>query len=159
ELGNGDRDERVVQLKKDLAKLGFGNFPNNPSQVYGEVTSRVVKEFQAYYNLTQTGEADLKTLNKIKEVLNPPYKDGDRGEDIVQLKKDLSKLGFGNFPKNPSIFYGNVTSRVVKEFQAYYNLSKTGIADLKTLDKLNEILNSAYKDGDSGKDVVQLKKD
>src|SRR5690625_204163 len=159
EIGKGVRDDRVVQLKKDLTRLGFGNFPNEPSQTYGDVTATVIREFQAYYNLSQTGNADQKTLNKINEVLNPPYKNGDRGKAVVALKKDLTKLGFGNFPNNPSIFYGKVTSSVVQEFQAYYKLSKTGNADQKTLAKINEVLNLSYKNGDQGKAVVTLKKD
>src|SRR5699024_2707626 len=124
-----DRGSHVVELKKKLTQLGFGNFPSNPSKVYGEVTARVVKEFQEYYSLPVTGIADELTLSKIEEILNPPYKEGHRGLHIVQLKQDLTALGFGNFPSNPSLVYGSVTAGVVKEFQGTYGLNTTGIAD------------------------------
>src|SRR5690625_4852653 len=113
----GQSGEHVRELKKKLTQLGFGNFPSNPSTVYGSVTAGVVSEFQEHYNLRVTGIADEHTLNKIEEILNPPYKDGHRGLHIVQLKKDLTALGFGSFPKNPSLNYGPVTAGVVEEFQ------------------------------------------
>src|SRR5699024_8914831 len=154
----GTSGEHVRELKKKLTQLGFGNFPSNPSKVYGEVTARVVKEFQEYYSLPVTGIADELTLSKIEEILNPPYKEGHRGLHIVQLKQDLTALGFGNFPSNPSLVYGSVTAGVVKEFQGTYGLNTTGIADEKTLAKIKEILSSEYKPGESGEHVRELKK-
>src|SRR5699024_3508066 len=62
------------------------------------------------------------------------------GTHIVQLKKDLTTIGYGNFPNNPSIFYGEVTESVVKEFQKEQNLVVNGIADEVTLDKIIELL-------------------
>src|SRR5699024_10769778 len=217
---------QIIQLKKDLRALGFGNFPANPSGVYGNVTKKVVKEFQAYAKLKQTGVADTQTLNKIKQVLNPPYRNGDQGvavtklkkdlrklsygnfpanpsnvygtvtanvvkdfqrangltadgvagqktldtidnlltfnmteKEVIQLKKDLRALGFGNFPKNPTGVYGDVTKRVVKQFQAYAKLEQTGMADSKTLNKIKQVLNPPYRNGDQGEAVTKLKKD
>lgn len=157
ELKKGDQNKQVVQMKNDLSRLGFGKFPNKPSQTYGKVTANVVKEFQKHYKLSQTGNLDSKTLKKLKEVLNPPYKKGDRGQDIVNLKNDLSIIGFGNFPKNPSINYGTVTANVVKEFQKAYSLSTSGIANQTTLNKIKQVLQS-YKNGSKGEHVKIMKK-
>src|SRR5699024_5067522 len=159
EFKNGDRGAEIKDLKKKLTNLGFGRFPSDPSENYGPVTSGVVKEFQAYYNLPQTGIADEATLAKINEVLEPPYKDGDRGLAVVEIKENLTSLGFGRFPKNPSIFYGKVTTSVVKEFQSHFGLKNTGVADQHTLDKISEILNSPYQDGNSGEKIKELKID
>src|SRR5699024_6948711 len=134
--------KEIVQLKKDLKALGFGNFPANPSGAYGTVTKNVVKQFQSYAKLPQTGIADQATLNKIKEVLNPPYKPGDRGVAVTQLKKDLRQLGYGNFPANPSNVYGTVTANVVKDFQNANGLKDDGITDQQTLDKISELVNN-----------------
>src|SRR5699024_6090655 len=147
--------KEIVQLKKDLKALGFGNFPANPSGAYGTVTKNVVKQFQSYAKLPQTGIADQATLNKIKEVLNPPYKPGDRGVAVTQLKKDLRQLGYGNFPANPSNVYGTVTANVVKDFQKNNGLNATGNADKETLDFIKVLLNFHM----SSKEIVQLKKD
>src|SRR5690625_4850161 len=81
------------------------------------------------------------------------------GDEIIELKKKLTQLGFGRFPSNPSENYGTITAGVVKEFQKYYDLPTTGIANSKTLNKINEILASPYQDGKSGKDIKKLKKD
>src|SRR5699024_5973231 len=159
EFKNGDRGAEIKDLKKKLTNLGFGRFPSDPSENYGPVTSGVVKEFQAYYNLPQTGIADEATLAKINEVLEPPYKNGDRGLKIVEIKENLTNLGFGNFPKSPSIFYGNVTENVVKVFQKHFGLNNTGIADQHTLNKITEILNTPYQDGNRGKNIKDLKMD
>src|SRR5699024_10086289 len=118
----------------------FGNFPKNPSNVYGSVTESVVKEIQRYYGLPQDGKADQKTLQKIEDVLNSPYQSGEKGTHIVQLKKDLTTIGYGNFPNNTSIFYGEVTESVVKEIQKEQNLVVNGIADEVTLNKIIELL-------------------
>src|SRR5699024_8485175 len=147
--------KEIIQLKKDLKALGFGNFPANPSGTYGTITKNVVKDFQKYANLPQTGIADTKTLNKIKEVLNPPYKSGDRGIAITQLKKDLRQLGYGNFPANPSNVYGAVTANVVKSFQKDNGLNVTGNADKQTLDLIQALLSFNL----SSKEIIQLKKD
>ncbi|MBU9721748.1 MULTISPECIES: peptidoglycan-binding protein [Bacillaceae] len=154
---SGQSGAHVVELKVKLTTLGFGNFPSNPSGVYGSVTERVVSEFQSYYGLAVNGIADEVTLNSIEELLSPPYRIGDSGQHIVKLKQDLTRLGFGNFPSNPSSLYGSVTSRVVREFQAYYGLTEDGVAGKQTLSKINEVLSSIYSSGQSGAHIVELK--
>src|SRR5690625_4674049 len=89
------------------------------------------KDFQSYYGLAESGIADDVTLNRMEEILSPPYQAGDRSEHIRELKKDLTQLGFGNFPKNPSTVFGKVTAGVVKEFQEYYGLPINGVMDKK----------------------------
>src|SRR5699024_3625503 len=131
-------------------KLGFASW-KNPSQVYGNITANVVREFQSYYGLPATGQANDTTRNKIAEVLNPPYKNRDRGEPVLKLKENLVKLGFAN-SSNPSQFYGTATANVVKKFQKENNLTVDGIAGSSTLAKIEELLTleSKYKNGDSG---------
>src|SRR5699024_7690685 len=130
----------IIELKNDLMQLGFGNFPKNPSIFYGSTTTKVVKDFQKSLGLKQSGEANKETLNKMDELLNSPYAIGQKGKHVRELKQQLTKLGFGNFPNKPSTTYGKVTAGVVKEFQAYYNLPQTGIADQKALDIIVEVL-------------------
>ncbi|MBU9720598.1 MULTISPECIES: peptidoglycan-binding protein [Bacillaceae] len=157
---SGNSGDEIVELKNNLTLLGFGNFPSDPSGAYGSVTARVVSEFQAHYGLIVNGIGDIVTLNKIDILIDeqkPPYKSGHNGEHIVNLKNNLSTLGFGNFPSNPSGAYGSVTSRVVSEFQEYYSLEVNGTADEATLAKVDEILSSPYRTGQSGVHIVELK--
>ncbi|PYZ92552.1 hypothetical protein CR194_12850 [Salipaludibacillus keqinensis] len=154
---DGDSHLLIKQLKQDLTMLGFGNFPTEPSPNYGSVTSGVVSEFQDHYGLPITGDADEATLNKISTLLSSEYRDGEEGPHIVTLKQDLSALGFGSFPENPSNRYGSVTAGVVAEFQDYVGLPVSGIADEQTLAKIEELLASQYRDGDEGEHIVTLK--
>lgn len=150
--------KEIVQLKEDLTQLGFGRFPANPSENYGNVTANVVKEFQQHYKLRTTGIADASTLAKMKEILNAPYRDGDRGLHIVEIKKNLTSLGFGNFPNNPSITYGKVTANVVSDFQKEYGLNANGVAYQDTLNKLDLVLKNSILNGDRSSRVRDLKK-
>ena len=159
EYAIGQKGKHVREMKQDLTALGFGNFPKNPSITYGKVTANVVKDFQQYANLPQTGIADTVTLDRIASVLNPPYQNGDRGVAIKNMKRDLTKLGFGNFPKNPSIHYGNATAKVVTEFQKLHQIKQTGEANQETLNKINELLHSNYAIGQKGEHVRELKQD
>ncbi|MCR6094940.1 peptidoglycan-binding protein [Salipaludibacillus agaradhaerens] len=161
--GNSHND--IVTLKQNLTLLGYGNFPENPSRNYGSVTASIVMEFQKAVGLKVNGIADSVTLikleEKIQEFKNPalslPFENGDRGELIIELKKDLTKLGFGNFPENPSAVYGSVTMRVVEEFQSYYGLNVTGVTNEITFNRLQTELNSIYRNGQSHPDIVSLK--
>src|SRR5690625_3986194 len=157
----GDSGDHVVELKKNLTLLGFGNFPSSPSKNYGNVTEGVVKDFQTDNNLPVDGVAGKSTLAKIEELLTKPsdYTIGDSGDHIVELKKNLTLLGFGNFPSSPSKNYGSVTEGVVKDFQLYYGLKATGNGDKKTLNKIESLLSSSYQNGERGTHVVKLKED
>src|SRR5699024_7074813 len=68
EIINGDSDAKVVQLKKDLATLGFP-VPGSGTPLFGSSTELKVKEFQTYYNLTVTGTLNVETENKINAIL------------------------------------------------------------------------------------------
>src|SRR5699024_5967020 len=125
---------------------------------FGDSTENNVKSFQAYYGLLVNGIADEKTLEKMDEILSSSFQDGERGDHIVELKKNLTRLGIGNYPDNPSNYFGVSTENNVKSFQSYYGLLVSGIADEITLKKIDEVLNSPYQDGKRGTHVVEIKK-
>src|SRR5699024_9725361 len=102
-------------------------------------------DFQEYYNLRVNGIADEITLTKIDEILSSPYQDGRKGNHIVELKKDLTALGFGNFPSDPSKKYGPVTKGVVKDLQKTYGLVVNASALEFTLAKMEESLSAVAK--------------
>ncbi|WP_416151615.1 immunoglobulin-like domain-containing protein [Salipaludibacillus sp. HK11] len=161
-LKDGYTGEEVVTLKQNLSQLGFGNFPASPSERFGPVTESVVRSFQHYFGLEATGMAGEETLSLIDEILNSIYTDGNTAPEIRDLKLDLTLLGFGNFPMDPSENYGPVTMGVVSDFQAANQLVVSGIADPVTLALLAEqvdalTLDVPYKDGDTGQEIVTLK--
>ncbi|NMA74775.1 MAG: SH3 domain-containing protein [Bacteroidales bacterium] len=156
-MRDGDSGEHVREMKQKLVDMGFVNW-NPPTPYYGSVTADYVSRFQSYYGLQETGEVDSETLQKMDEILNPPYRDGDRGIPIKNLKNDLVTLGFASW-SNPSIYYGVNTMSVVKSFQTAFGLTADGIAGQETLNLIQELKNGnvPYVIGDSGQHVVEMK--
>src|SRR5690625_4968287 len=154
---DGDRGDHVFALKEDLVRLGFASW-NPPTNVYGSVTSGVVKDFQAHYNLPESGIAEANTRAKIEEILTPPYRDGDRGEPIVEMKEKLVQLGFASW-SSPSASYGSYTIEAVNSFQDYYGFNDPDIITQEMLDKMDDLLTGSYSDGDHGDHVFALKED
>src|SRR5699024_7097179 len=153
----GKRHEDTIQLKKDLAELGYP-VPGNETDYYGKQTTEKVKDFQADHGLLVNGIVDKPTARKINKLLSDVLSYGDRHENVIQLKKDLDTLGF-KVTGNGTNYYGKKTQQKVKEFQIYYGLSVTETANAATLVKINEILSSPLQYGKRHKDTVQLKKD
>ncbi|WP_158282257.1 peptidoglycan-binding protein [Salipaludibacillus keqinensis] len=154
---DGAAGDHITDLKIDLTNLGFGNFPSNPSNRFGPVTMGVVEDFQREYGLNVTGIPDSNSLATIEQALTTAFFDGASGSHITQLKMDLTHLGFGSFPTNPSNRYGPVTMGVVEDFQQYYGLDISGIADEETLSFIDSTLNSPYTNGERGSHIVELK--
>src|SRR5690606_29452562 len=102
---------------------------------------------------------DEVTLNKINELINTPLSKGLKRPDIVWFKQDLMKTGFGTHWTNPSDYYGPDTEKVVKEFQSYYGLEPTGIADEATLAKIDEVISSPYQKGKRSQEIQEIKID
>ena len=154
-LQEGKRHNDTIQLKKDLNKIGFGGM--NINNLYGDFTAKRVSEFQKQNGLVVNGIADEVTLAKIKSLANEIFQQGDRHDKIIQLKKDLNKIGFGGM--NVNDLYGSFTEQRVKQFQQYYGLKETGIADEQTRSRINSIANSPLQEGKRHPNTIQLKKD
>src|SRR5690625_55482 len=155
EFKNGDRNNQVIQLKKDLTKVGFGGM--NVNDLYGSFTEQRVKEFQKYFGLEITGIADDQTRSRINSIANSPLQEGKRHAKTTQLKKDLNKVGFGGM--NINNLYGSFTAQRVSEFQKHHNLKVNGIADDVTLAKISSLADEIFQEGDRHDDIIQLKKD
>ena len=154
-LKKGDRAPEVIQLKKDLAKLGF-KVPGNGTNYFGVETEKRVKEFQKYYSLSQTGTVNAVTRAKINNQVNSPFQLGKRHNDTLQLKRNLNKTRFGGI--SITTLYGDFTVTRVKQFQSYYSLKVTGIADEVTRTKIESVINNSFQKGDRHNDIIQLKK-
>ncbi|MFC4737816.1 peptidoglycan-binding protein [Bacillus daqingensis] len=144
---DGASGEHIRDLKLDLTRLGFGTFPSSPSDRFGPVTMGVVENFQQYYGLSVTGIPNQNTLDKVNSILNSSYSDGKSGDHIRELKLNLTKLGYGNFPSNPSGSYGSVTAGVVRDFQAANGLIVNGIGDDPTLETISTMLEDVSMTG------------
>lgn len=160
-LENGVRDPKVVELKENLATLGF-SVPGNGTTYFGKKTEAQVKQLQVYYGLTESGVVDTATQNKIDEVLSSPLQKGKRHQATVKLKNNLAQLGY-KVPGNGTTLYGVKTEKKVKEFQAAYDLAVSGIAEDVTLatiaDNIKQVADAPLANGMYHEDVVQLKID
>src|SRR5699024_11826865 len=89
----GKRHKDTIPLKKDLNKLGYGGI--TVTNYFGSFTEKRVKQFQKYYDLKVTGEADQATLSKIASLLPNPLSKGRSKEQTVGMKREINRLGEG----------------------------------------------------------------
>src|SRR5699024_12008807 len=102
-----------------------------------------------------TGKANLDTLDHLTFSLSSPFQRGKRHEDTKELKQHLNKLGFGNI--KVTTLFGSFMEKRMKGFQDYYGLKAQGIADSRTLVKLDETINSPFQRGKRHEDTITLK--
>src|SRR5690625_2286895 len=84
---------------------------------------------------------------------------GERNSEVLKMKKDLVKIGFGSHWKNPTTYYGPDTEKVVRDFQKYYGLAVDGVMGDKSLLKLEETLSSPYQRGNRSEAIKSIKQD
>src|SRR5699024_12049624 len=100
------------------------------------------------------GIADSRTLEKLDETTNSPFQRGKRHEDTKELKQHLNKLGFVNI--KVTTLFGSFMEKRMKDFQDYYGLKAHGIADRRTLEKLDEIISSPFQLGKRHEDTKMV---
>lgn len=152
----GVRDSGTIQIKKYLTVLGYWK-QDNPTSLYGPQTKQAVLDFQKDHNLRVTGIVLDDTYAKLKSLAEGPLKEGMYREDAIELKVQLEHVGFGSYVQND--YYGPITARHVRAFQAYYGLSVTGEVNKATKDKLASIYNSPLQNRNRDEAVIQLKQD
>lgn len=107
----------LTQFKAVLHGLGYHL---EPEELNGKRNNRLnlrtqaaIREFQTYYQLPITGEPDLPTQEKARQL-------------IRNLQHSLNLTINAQLPI--SEFYGNRTTRAVQRFQQEQGLTATGIA-------------------------------
>src|SRR5690625_1441747 len=139
----GKKHKDVTEFKVEITTLGLGGI--NINQTYSNIATRRVKELQSYYGLAANGILDEPTRNKIDQILSISFQEGDKHKDIINFKEKITTLGFGGMNINET--YGSFTVTRVKQLQAYYGLIENGIADERTIAKIDEILSSPFQEG------------
>lgn len=131
-LKTGDTGDAVMELNTRLRQLNYSDQPGRDT--YSDATAEAVKAVQKAYGLPETGEADEKTLDIIYGECYRPLGANARGEEVKLLQEKLKELGFysGNITGN----YQEGTLAAVKDFQRACSMEVTGIADVKTQEKL-----------------------
>ncbi|MFC0091189.1 peptidoglycan-binding protein [Allobacillus sp. GCM10007491] len=154
-IEKGEKTSRLSILKENLVTLGFADW-SSPTNYFGPQTESAVEEFQAYYGLTVTGTGNEQTLRKITELLGSMIQRGDRTDVALALKQDLDALGYASWD-SPTNFFGSQTESAVKDFQKDHDLKATGIAEQKTLKKIQEEMERPVQSGDRTPRAQELK--
>ncbi|MBR5985583.1 MAG: peptidoglycan-binding protein [Clostridia bacterium] len=147
ELSLGSMGANVKNLQKRLIELGY--LTGTASGSYDQATVAAVKRFEQMYGREQTGEASqlmqhylfsdsVKAYTTTK--LNTPtpkpttqgfrtLQRGDSGSDVYQLQLRLTELGY--MGSVTGTYFDKATEDAVKDFEAAYNKSRTGIATIE----------------------------
>src|SRR5690625_7569424 len=83
---------------------------------------------------------------------------GLRRDDVISLKRNLVKLGFASFT-HPTILYGPQKEKAGRDFQSYYKLAVTGVADKETVNRLEDIAESPFQKDRKSVEKGKRKKD
>lgn len=118
-------------------------------------TEKRVREFQDYYNLSVKGKANQETLDQLDAVYNSSLQVGKSDSDLRGIKEKLNAIGYGGIIVTS--YFGDFTEKRVKQFQRDYNLKPHGIIDGKTLNKINDIYDSAIWPGQSDSALIDIK--
>src|SRR5699024_8598864 len=149
----GKSNNQVTAFKKKMNKTQFSGI--SVTNYYGDYTENRVKEFQRFVGLKANGIADSKTRSELDKYLSG-YKKGSSSKAIANFKKKLNKVGFSGI--TVTNYFGDYTKKKVKEFQKNYGLNANGVANVKTLKKLDEVYNSPYQLGKRNNQVIAFKK-
>jgi N-acetylmuramoyl-L-alanine amidase len=140
----GDSGHAVADLQARLAALGIDVLPDMPGE-YGPGTRAAVEAFQHLRGLRVDGICGPQTWGALVEA---GFKLGDRflyrrhsmfrGDDVAELQRRLSALGFDN-GRVDGIF-GDRTAFALAEFQRNVGLPIDGILGAETLSELQRVM-------------------
>ncbi|MPY95433.1 MAG: hypothetical protein GEV08_20965 [Acidimicrobiia bacterium] len=142
-LGRGARGEAVRDLQRRLNALGQGGGDGEAGE-YGPATEAAVTAFQRSAGLDVDGRCDTVTWHALVEA---GYQLGDRqiylrspmmrGDDIVELQRSLSALGFHD--RRVDGIFGPDTAASLAEFQRNCVLPSDGIFGPESLAALQRL--------------------
>lgn len=131
-LKYGDKGDEVRNLQTRLKDLHY--YTAKVTGNYLGSTRDAVKKVQEAYGLTATGNADMETLEIIYGDCLRPIRKGAEGKDVSRLQTRLSELGYYAGKISGKYLDGSV--KAVAAFQKDNGLEESGVADVKTQQKL-----------------------
>lgn len=136
-LRPGDKGTQVRLAQKILKEYGY--YSGSIDGLYGTGTTKAVKAFQKYNNLTVDGKIGAETaavMNSGKAVHAPLNSEEDNNNTaLVKTVQTLLKQ-YGYYTGKVDGVYGPATEAAVRSFQKYNKLDEDGLVGKKTLEKL-----------------------
>ena len=132
-LREGVESPIVIRLQEKLMKLGYMD-NDEPTQYYGTATTEAVKYFQRQIGVPQDGVVGTETWDRLFSADTPFYqvKNGDSGNDIVQIQNRLYQLGYIT-ESSVTGYYGDNTEKGVKDMQKRNGISVDGRVGKETI--------------------------
>ena len=163
-LSFGEKSDVVKACQERLKALGY--LKTEPDGYYGNDTLAAVKNFQSKNNLVvdgYLGPSTREVLDSSRAVANGIGL-GDEGETVRSIQKLLIKYGYMNEGSSTG-YYGQITTKAVKEFQKNNGLSATGDVNDATMNKLKSdnvvaaVKQTEKKDEKKDTEVKETKKE
>lgn len=152
-LRPGSEGDEVLALQNALKAQGY--FKHDPTGYYGPVTVDAVAAFQEAHGIDALGVVGPSTRLALNSLSTSPtvlgasasassdrsfvftsfLEMGDSGDEVVQLQKKLSLLGF--FSEEATGYFGTITEAAVKAFQAAHEVDAKGWVGPATRAALN----------------------
>ena len=135
-LKPGDQHQVVMQLQSRLMSLGYMD-NDDPTTYYGNATADAVSKFQRQQGMTQDGICGIDTWDRLFSAAAPYYKvkNGDDGQDIVQIQQRLYQLGY-LMDDSMTGHFGDTTEAAVKKMQERNGLTVDGEVGKDTINLL-----------------------
>ncbi len=132
----GEKHQTVLQLQNRLMSLGYMD-NDEPTTYYGEATAEAIRKFQRQQDMTQDGICGTETWDKLFSGSAPYYKvkNGDDGQDIVQIQQRLYQLGYLT-DGNATGHFGDTTEAAVKKMQERNGITVDGEVGKDTINLL-----------------------
>jgi len=126
----GDRGPVVVEIQTLLAERGFS--PGFIDGIYGSLTARAVRSFQAAAGIGVDGVVGTQTLDALNRNVSRVViaQRGDHGPSVVEIQNLLAAAGFSPGPVDG--WYGVLTAEAVRSFQTDAGLRVDGVVDEAT---------------------------
>lgn len=161
----GSKGADVLDVQNKLVAGGFLE-QTYATGFFGPNTEEAVKKYQEANGIKATGVVAALTIDSMysKNTLDTSLvlKKGDEGANVKKLQSSLCSLGFLSENYVTGTF-GELTENAVLRFQGAYGISQTGTAAVKTLEKLNSLVDitkidstRVYRAGDEDAGVKAL---
>lgn len=133
-LHRGMWDEDVEDLQQVLDSKGFFDY-HTATGFFGPITENGVKAFQEKKDLVVDGIAGPRTFAALNVIDNtddntPLLDQGDRGEAVEDLQKQLNNLGYYTYQADG--IFGPITEDAVTDFQQSNDIAVDGIVGPQT---------------------------